>query len=329
MNDNIGEADALLSVKNLKMYFPIRHGLLQRQVGEVKAVDDVSFDIAKGETFGLVGERLRQDDDRQVRAAGQYAGVGPDRLQGLRPRRRGPRGTQARRRQLQLIFQGSLRVARPAAIGDVDPARSDRVGRARHRAADSRARAEELLDIVELGAAMGRRYPHEMSGGQRQRLGIARALACDPELIVCDEPVSALDVSIQAQIINLFKAIQRRLGISYLFIAHDLAVVRHVSDNIGVMYLGRLVEVTDARNLYVNPAHPYTKALLSAIPITDYYEEQKRTRVVLKGEVPSPINTPSGCAFHPRCPLATEHCRAVAPSPRTISGGHRVACHNV
>ena len=318
----------LLSVQNLKMQFPIRRGLTQRQVGTVKAVDDVSFDIAKGKTFGLVGEsgcgkttigKCVLQINQPVAGRILYKGfdlVGADR-----------KTLSERRRQMQLIFQdpyGSLDPRQP-----VISILREAIEAGGGRVADWRARAEELLDIVELGIAMGRRYPHEMSGGQRQRLGIARALACEPELIVCDEPVSALDVSIQAQIINLFKSIQRRLGISYLFIAHDLAVVRHVSDTIGVMYLGRLVEVTGARNLYANPLHPYTRALLSAIPITDYYEERKRTRVVLKGEVPSPIDTPSGCTFHPRCPLATEKCRTTIPHLRSVETGHQVACHNV
>ena len=175
---------------------------------------------------------------------------------------------------------------------------------------------------------MSHRYPHEMSGGQRQRLGIARALACNPELIVCDEPVSALDVSIQAQIINLFKAIQRKLGITYLFVAHDLAVVRHISNNIGVMYLGHLMEVTRAKDLYATPIHPYTKALLSAIPITDYDAEKKRSRIALQGEVPSPMNVPSGCPFHPRCPYATERCRKESPQLREVLPDHLVACHH-
>lgn len=189
-------------------------------------------------------------------------------------------------------------------------------------------RVNELLRIVELDPSMSQRFPHEMSGGQRQRLGIARALACNPEVIVCDEPVSALDVSIQAQIINLFKKIQRELQLTYLFVAHDLAVVRHISDHIGVMYLGHLVEVTKASDLYRNPVHPYTQALLSAVPITDYYEEQKRERVILQGEVPSPMNVPSGCPFHPRCPRATERCRKEIPRLRSAGTDHLAACHN-
>ena len=319
----------LLSVRNLKMYFPIKRGLTQRKVGDVKAVDDVSFDIGKGETFGLVGEsgcgktsvgKCILQIHKPV--AGSIVYKGTDLASAS------DRSLRAYRRELQLIFQDPY--------GSLDPRQSVRSilseaieadGR-RHDPQDTHTRADELLDIVELGSAMAGRYPHELSGGQRQRLGIARALACNPELIVCDEPVSALDVSIQAQIINLFKSIQRRLNVTYLFIAHDLAVVRHVSTVIGVMYLGRLVEVTTARDLYKNPLHPYTKALLSAVPITDYYEEQKRVRIVLSGEVPSPINAPSGCTFHPRCPIATQQCRVEAPQLRLMGGVHKVACHN-
>ena len=330
MRDNSAPDEPLLAVENLKMYFPITRGLTQRKVGDLKAVDDVSFSINKGETFGLVGEsgcgktttgKCILQINRPVSGRIMYKGTDLAKAS--------KRELQAHRRELQLIFQDPY--------GSLDPRQSAfsilreaiEADGSRRSGADLRARIDELLDIVELGPAMGRRYPHEMSGGQRQRLGIARALACDPQLIVCDEPVSALDVSIQAQIINLFKSIQRRMGIAYLFVAHDLAVVRHVSDNIGVMYLGRLVEVTGSRNLYANPLHPYTKALLSAIPITNYYEEQKRTRVVLKGEVPSPINAPSGCPFHPRCVLATAECKAVMPQLRTVEDNHRVACHHV
>ena len=330
MSADIGQGAPLLEVQNLSMSFPVTRGLLQRKVGELKAVNDVSFTINKGETFGLVGESGcgKTTTGKCILQINKPVG-GRILYKGDDLARHDKKQSRARRRELQLIFQDPY--------GSLDPRQSAysilreavEADGARHATGSAKTRIEELLDVVELGSAMGRRYPHEMSGGQRQRLGIARALACNPELIVCDEPVSALDVSIQAQIINLFKSIQKRMGITYLFVAHDLAVVRHVSDNIGVMYLGRLVEVTNAKNLYINPLHPYTKALLSAIPITDYHEEQKRERVVLKGEVPSPINTPPGCPFHPRCPIATAQCQQTMPELRTMENDHQVACHHV
>jgi len=315
----------LLSVRNLKVHFPLRRGF--GPVRTVKAVDDVSFDVAPGETFGLVGES----------GCGKTT-TGKSVLQIIRPtageviyRGQALTGARARaaRRELQLIFQdpyGSLdprqsvfSILREAVEGDGQ----------RRPESEIRRRIDELLEVVELGPSMRGRFPHEMSGGQRQRLGIARALACDPKLIVCDEPVSALDVSIQAQIINLFKSIQRRTGISYIFVAHDLAVVRHVSHRIGVMYLGRLVEVTEARRLYASPLHPYTQALLSAIPVTDYHVERTRQRIPLEGEVPSPINRPAGCPFHPRCPRRTQICTTALPELKPVGDGHAVACFNL
>lgn len=320
----------LLAVEDLTVSFPLRSRLFQRRLGDVTVVEDVTFSINKGETFGLVGESgcgktttgksILQIVDP---AAGRilYKGVDLATMSTVGPR--------SHRRKIQLIFQDPY--------SSLDPRQSVfsilkealEADRSKRTSLEVRSRVNELLDTVELGSAMGRRYPHEMSGGQRQRLGIARALACYPELIVCDEPVSALDVSIQAQIINLFKSIQRKTGIAYLFISHDLSVVRHVSKNIAVMYLGRLVEVTDSHTLYANPLHPYTKALLSAVPLTDYYQEQKRNRIVLSGEVPSPLNRPSGCPFHPRCTLASEECRVSVPQLRTIEANHTIACHNV
>ncbi len=317
----------LLQVENLKMYFPASRNALGKPTAFVKAVDGVSFTIEEGKTFGLVGEsgcgktttgkcilRVNEPTDGRI----LYNGTDITRLnhRQLRPFRR----------DIQLIFQdpyGSLdprqsvfSVIREAVVAD---------GKRRSRQ-EIQDRVDELLTLVELDPSLGSRFAHEMSGGQRQRLGIARALACEPRLIVCDEPVSALDVSIQAQIINLFKELQAKLGLTYLFIAHDLAVVRHIADQIGVMYLGHIVEIMEAEELYLHPRHPYTRALLSAVPITDYYEEQKRQREVLTGEVPSPISAPSGCPFHPRCAFACDRCAVERPDLRNLGRGHEAAC---
>jgi len=322
--------DPFLSVENLKVHFPVTRGVTRRRIGDLKAVDGVSFAINKGEAFGLVGESGCGKTTTGKCVLGLLTpSSGRILYKGVDLARATKADSMALRRERQLIFQDPY--------GSLDPRQS--VFSVLHEAitadgerrtvADVQTEVADLLRTVELGPDMGRRYPHELSGGQRQRLGIARALACKPELIVCDEPVSALDVSIQAQIINLFKSLQRSTGVSYLFIAHDLAVVRHVSNNIGVMYLGKIVEINSSKNLYKRPLHPYTKALLSAIPITDYYQEQKRDRIVLKGDVPSPMNAPSGCPFHPRCSLATEPCQVMPPELRVVESGHSVACHNV
>lgn len=324
------EDKEFLRVENLKMYFPVTKGVFNKPVGTVKAVDGASFSIEKGKTFGLVGEsgcgktttgkcilRINKPTDGKIYYKGKE-------IAGMSDKEFAPY-----RREIQLIFQDPYSSLDPRnSVFTILKEAICADGR-RHGEKEIVNRVNELLYTVDLDPAMSHCFPHEMSGGQRQRLGIARALACNPELIVCDEPVSALDVSIQAQIINLFKKIQRETGITYLFVAHDLAVVRHISDNIGVMYLGHLVEVTKATELYLDPEHPYTQALLSAIPITDYYEEKKRSRIALSGEVPSPLNMPAGCPFHPRCPYAKEICKTQIPELLETKPGHFVACHKV
>ena len=322
------EGDILLEVRRLRKYFPLTSGVLfQRQVGLIKAVDDVSFSIRKGETLGLVGEsgsgktttgRCILQLDRPT--SGEVLFGGRDLAQldeaALRPVRR----------RMQVIFQDPYSSLNPRmTIGQIigEPLRVHEILEAK---GEIRDRVRELLSVVGLNPAMADRFPHELSGGQRQRVGIARALALQPSFIVCDEPVSALDVSIQAQIINLLEDLQAQFGLTYLFIAHDLSVVRHIGDRVAVMYLGKIVEVAHRRELYEDPLHPYTKALLSAVPIPDPAVEAKRERIVLKGEVPSPLNPPCGCVFHPRCALAIPECSQVVPELREVSPNHWVAC---
>ncbi|PYM40271.1 MAG: peptide ABC transporter substrate-binding protein [Candidatus Rokuibacteriota bacterium] len=317
----------LLEVRNLVKHFYVSGGLFGGREGVVRAVDDVSFAIHRGETLGLVGEsgcgktttgRCILQLERPTR--GQILFEDRD-LATL-----GPEELRAVRRRMQVIFQdpySSLNprmtvgqiITEPLAVHRIVP---DPVKR--------EARVQELLGHVGLLPQHARRYPHQLSGGQRQRVGIARALAMEPALIVCDEPVSALDVSIQAQIINLLEDLQREFGLTYLFVAHDLSVVRHISDRVAVMYLGRIVELADRKALYDDPLHPYTRALLSAVPIPDPELEARREHIVLGGEVPSPLHPPSGCVFHPRCPIAIDRCRAVVPELREIKPGHWAAC---
>ena len=326
----IGDKKVIMRVDHLKMYFPINTGLvIQRHVGDVKAVDDVSFEIYKGETLGLVGESgcgkttLGRTVLRIYKPTeGKIILDGVD-ISGLKPRE-----LQHMRKRAQMIFQDPYASLDPrmtvgSIIGEPFLVHGGVSGN------EKRKRIMELMRLVELNPAFINRYPHEFSGGQRQRIGVARALALNPDLIVCDEPISALDVSIQAQVVNLLEDLQERLGLTYLFIAHDLSMVRHISDRVAVMYLGKIVELTDRDSLYLNPLHPYTKALLSAVPIPDPFLEEKREQIILEGDLPSPSNPPVGCNFNTRCPLAFEKCYQVEPDFIDVTHGHRVACHLV
>jgi peptide/nickel transport system ATP-binding protein len=322
--------EPILDVKNLKMFFPVTKGLLRKKVGEIQAVNNVSFSIQRGGTLGLVGESgcgkttVGRCILRVYRpTAGQVLFEGRDITYLDRHKIR------QMRRNIQLIFQdpyGSLDPRQSAGSIIEEPLKVHKLYQTKN---EMEQRAKELFNLVGLNPKMMDRYPHEFSGGQRQRIGIARAIACNPKLIVCDEPISALDVSIQAQIMNLLQDLQEKLGLTYLFIAHDLSVVRHISDWIAVMYLGHIVEITDWAELYENPLHAYTKALLSAVPIPNPLIEKTRQRIILKGEVPSPINPPSGCVFHPRCEIANRECSEVIPELREISANHQVACIRV
>jgi oligopeptide transport system ATP-binding protein len=322
--------EVLLQVRDLVKHFPIMRGtLIQRQVGAVKAVDGISFDVFRGETLGLVGEsgcgksttgRAILQLYRPTSGSVIFEGVDLVRLKGEELRKM--------RRRMQMIFQDPYASLNPRmTVGQIisEPLIIHGIADGK----EAQERAENLLRLVGLNPAYTNRYPHEFSGGQRQRVGVARALALEPAFIVCDEPISALDVSVQAQVVNLLEDLQSQLGLTYLFIAHDLSMVRHISNRIAVMYLGVVVELADRHELYNHPLHPYTQALLSAVPIPDPVIEARRQRIILKGDVPSPINPPSGCRFRTRCPLADTICAEQRPEFREAAPGHWVACHMV
>jgi oligopeptide transport system ATP-binding protein len=324
-------SDLLVNVQGLKMYFPVSAGLIfQRKIADVKAVDGLDIGIKKGETLGLVGESGcgKSTTGRAILQLYKPT-AGSVNFGGTELTKLGSGDMRRMRRKMQMIFQDPYASLNPRmSVGAIigEPLQIHglaRGGRAR------KERIQDLMRVVGLNPYYANRYPHEFSGGQRQRIGIARALAVEPDFIVADEPVSALDVSIQAQIINLMEDLQQQFGLTYLFIAHDLSVVRHISDRVGVMYLGKMMELADRNELYENPLHPYTKALLSAVPVPDPAVERQRERIILTGDVPSPLRPPPGCVFNTRCPIAIDECRQVIPEWRDVGGGHMVACHRV
>jgi len=329
---SVAAGGPLVQVEHLSEFFPLRGGILQRKIGEVKAVDDVSFDIRRGETLGLVGESgcgkttVGRTLLRLIEPTGGriiFDGTDITKIKGA--------DLKQYRRRMQIVFQdpyASLDPRSPIATAIGEGLRIHELGTPKERA----DRVSAMMEMVGLAPYHARRYPHEFSGGQRQRIGIARALVLEPDLLVCDEPVSALDVSIQAQVLNLLRDLQRRLGLTYLFIAHNMGVVEHISDRVAVMYLGALVEVADSEDIYRLPMHPYTIALLSAVPVARPTERANRRRIILRGDVPSPVNPPSGCRFHTRCWLRTqlgnpERCATERPELRTLDTTHQVACH--
>jgi oligopeptide/dipeptide ABC transporter ATP-binding protein len=322
---------SILEVSDLKKHFPIKSGVLKRTTGHVYAVDGVSFSIDEGETLGLVGESgCGKSTTGRVLLRLLPATAGDVRFDGTDVMAASRAALQRLRREMQIVFQDPYACLNPRRrVKNIiaEPLRIHDIG----TEAERKRRVFELLETVGLTAEHAERYPHEFSGGQRQRIGVARALALNPRLIICDEPVSALDVSIQAQMINLLEDLQRDLRLTYLFIAHDLSVVKHISTRVAVMYLGKIVEIADSSVLYVRPEHPYTEALLSAVPIPDPQTERERRRLILEGDVPSPANPPSGCVFHPRCPrMQPDPCTVAAPPLEPVpggGGGHRVACY--
>jgi oligopeptide transport system ATP-binding protein len=325
MTDN----NVLLRVDNLVKHFPIMRGVFQKQVGAVRAVDGISFDVKRGETLGLVGEsgcgkstagRSILQLYRATSGSVNFDGVELTTLKGEELRKM--------RRKMQMIFQDPYASLNPRmTVGEIirEPLLVHNIA----SESEANERVKQLLELVRMNPAFSTRYPHEFSGGQRQRIGVARALALQPSLIVCDEPISALDVSIQAQVVNLLEELQEQFGLTYLFIAHDLSMVRHISDRVAVMYLGVIVELTSRDELYRTPLHPYAQALLSAVPVPDPIVESSRQRTILVGDVPSPANPPSGCRFRTRCPIAQAVCAESRPEFREVKPGHFVACHMV
>jgi len=324
------DKEVLLEVKDLKMHFPVfEEGILKRQIGSIKAVDGISFNVYKGETLGLVGESgcgksttARTILQLYKPTAGQafFRGINLFELKHEDLRKI--------RSQMPMIFQDPYSSLDPRmTVGNIiaEPMVVNNIA----KGSQQTARVQELLGLVGLNPSFTSRYPHEFSGGQRQRIGIARALASNPEFIICDEPISALDVSIQAQVVNLLEKLQNELGLTYIFIAHDMSMVRHISSRVAVMYLGKIVEFANRESLYNNPQHPYTKSLLSAVPIPNPKIERKRKRIILEGDIPSPENPPKGCRFHTRCPVAIDRCKVDDPEFREIAPGHFAACHLV
>jgi oligopeptide transport system ATP-binding protein len=324
------EKNVLVQVCNLKKYFPIHKGtIIQRHIGDVKAVDDVSFDIYRGETLGLVGETGCGKTTVGRTLLHLYEPTaGHVHFDGVDLMKLSESGLRSFRKRMQMIFQDPYASLNPRmTVGSIVAAPLEVHGVPNGKS--KRERIEELLDMVGLNPEFVNRYPHEFSGGQRQRIGIARALAVNPELVVCDEPISSLDVSIQAQVVNLLEELQEKLGLTYLFIAHDLSMVRHISNRMAVMYLGKIVELADRNEIYLKPLHPYTQALMSAVPVPDPDIAEKRQRVILEGDLPSPSNPPVGCNFNTRCPFAKDICHVQDPEYLEVLPEHWVACHFV
>ena len=321
-------AEVLLKVKNIKKYFPIHTGMFARKTGDVKAVDDVSFEVYEGETLGIVGESgCGKSTTGRVIMRLQEATEGSVEFKGVELTNLSDEKMRKMRRDIQMVFQDPYASLNPRhSIEKIleEPLIVHNIGGTKE---ERKKLIYEYLELVGLSAYHAKRYPHQFSGGQRQRIGIARALMTNPKLIIADEPVSALDVSIQAQVLNLMQKLQKDLNLTYIFIAHDLGVVRHISNRVGVMYLGKIVELANSEEIYVDPLHPYTQALLSAVPVPD--PQFEREQIYLKGDIPSPANPPTGCTFHTRCPVATEICKSKVPQFLEAKPGHYVACHLV